>query len=106
MNDPNLDRCRTRIAELAAIKDGWHDGGGLAPTSKAVSGALRFLSLRPAMPPDCGVYPTDDGGLLFEFTHEGWDYSVEVMPSGTVEIFSVQLHGPGEADAALDRPPA
>jgi hypothetical protein len=44
------------------------------------------------------IYPTDMGGVLFEFVHSGWDCSVETRPNGEIEIYGVQVDGPGEID--------
>ena len=38
------------------------------------------------------------GGLLLEFVHEGWDHAVEIGPKGSLEIYGVQIDGPGEVD--------
>jgi len=94
----DLERCRIRIAALASLQGGWHDGDGLTPTPEAVTTAGRLLSARPPLAANYHIYPTDEGGILFEFLHAGWDYSVEVGPDGTVEIYGVQVDGPGDLE--------
>ncbi len=44
------------------------------------------------------IFPTESGGLLFEFTRAGWDYSVEIAPNGQAEIYGIEENGEGEMD--------
>lgn len=94
----SLSACRNRIGSLTSLRDGWHDGGGRAPTAKAASAALRLLSRRPGMADSYSIFPTDDGGLLFEFVRLGWNHSIEIGPIGKAEIYSTEIDGDGEAD--------
>ena len=94
----SLDRCRKRIASLSELADGWHDGGGKAVAPEAISAALKLLSARPLLAVAYRLYPTDAGGVLFEFVHAGWDYSVEASPVGAIEIYGVQVEGPDDLD--------
>ena len=94
----NLERCRKRIQAMAGLKDGWHDGDGRAVTPEAIATADRLLSARPRLAGSYHLYPTDMGGVLFEFVHSGWDYSVEIMPNCEIEIYGVQVDGPDEID--------
>ena len=97
----NLERCRTRIKSIATLNNGWHDGDGLAVTQPAIAVAERLLSAQARLAGQYHIYPTDEGGILFEFVHEGWDYAIEVMPLGAVEIYGVQVEGPGEIDSKV-----
>ena len=94
----NLERCRKRLAALAELAEGWHDGNGKAMAPAAISAARKLLSARPLLAEFYYIYPTDNGGVLFEFVHSGWDYSVEVTPVGGIEIYGVQLEGSGDLD--------
>lgn len=94
----NLDRCRLRIRSIATLVDGWHDGRGLAVTRAAVAAAERLLSARPRLAGSYHIYPTDEGGILFEFVHASWDYAIDALPHGAVEIYGVAVDGPGELD--------
>jgi hypothetical protein len=94
----NLERCKARISTLRALKKGWHDGDGLAITDAAAAVAARLLTARPGLSGSYHIYPMDDGGLLFEFVHAGWDYSTEIGPQGAIEIYGVQVDGPREVD--------
>jgi hypothetical protein len=94
----SLSACRNRIGSLSSLRDGWHDGGGKAPTAKAASAASRLLSRKPGMADSYSIFPTDDGGLLFEFVRLGWNHSIEIGPAGKAEIYSTEIDGDGEAD--------
>lgn len=94
----NLERCRKRIQSMAGLNDGWHDGGGKAVRLDAIAAAERLLSARPQLAGAYHIYPTDAGGILFEFVHSGWDYSVEVQPGNEIEIYGVQVEGVGDID--------
>ena len=93
-----LSACRNRIGALTLLEDGWHDGGGRAPTAKAASAASRLLSRKPGMAESYSIFPTDGGGLLFEFVRLGWNHSIEIGPTGKAEIYSTEIDGDGEAD--------
>ena len=97
----NLERCRMRIQSIASLKDAWRDGDGTAVTQEAVVAAERLLSARPRLAGGYHIYPTDAGGVLFEFVHSGWDYSVEAGPNGEIEIYGVQVDGPGDLDTKV-----
>jgi hypothetical protein len=92
----NLRRCRERIQAIANLEDGWHDGSGERVMQEAVVEAKKLLSARPQFAGEYHIYPTDTGGILFEFVYSGWDYSVEIGPNGETEIYGVQVDGPGD----------
>lgn len=94
----NLMRCRSRMMELSQLGAGWHDGAGSAVDEAAVEAAGAFLAKRPFFSGMYRLYPTDAGGILIEFVSAGWDYSVEIGPGGTVEMYGVQVDGPGEME--------
>jgi hypothetical protein len=95
----DLERCRKRIECLSVLQNGWHDGSGAAPSPEAVATAKRLLSARPQLAGGYRLYPTDEGGIMFEFLHNGWDYSVDVLSSGKIEVYGVQVDGPDDLDA-------
>ena len=96
-----LERCRMRIQSITSLKDGWHEGDGKAVTQEALVAAERLLSARPRLAGSYHIYPTDAGGVLFEFVRSGWDYSVEIGPNGEIEIYGVQVDGPGDLDTKV-----
>ena len=99
----NLAHCRNRIADLRSLQDGWHDGSGKAPTAAAAATASRLLGRKPRMAGNYSIFPTDAGGLLFEFVRSGWDYAIEIGPEGTLVIYGVETGGPEDLETeALD----
>ena len=97
----NLTRCRDRLSALRFLKDGWHDGLGKAPTATAFTTASALLARKPRMAGAYHIFPTDTGGLLFEFTHAGWDYTIEIHPGGMLEIYGVETHGAREMETEI-----
>lgn len=93
-----LVRCRARLNDIRALPGGWHDGGGSAIGPAAVAAADKFLSKRPSLSGAYKIYPTEDGGVLFEFESNAWDLSVEFGANGSVEIYGIQLNGAGELE--------
>lgn len=91
-----LVRCRTRLDDIRMLPEGWHDGRGLAIGPAAVAAADKFLSRRPSLSGAYKIFPTEDGGVLFEFEINAWDLSVEFAADGRVEIYGVQLNGASE----------
>jgi hypothetical protein len=91
--DADLLRCRGRLAELRDLKAGWHDGSGAAIDEAAAETAERFLSKRPFLASKSRIYPTDAGGVQFEFERNGWDFSLEFHPGGTIEMYGVRIEG-------------
>lgn len=99
----DLAVCRDRIAALVSLQDGWHDGSGKSPTPASAVTASRLLSRKPGMAASYRIFPTDAGGLLFEFVRSGWDYSFEIGPTGTLEIFGTETAGDADLETdALD----
>jgi hypothetical protein len=94
----DLAVCRDRIASLVSLSDGWHNGSGKSPTHAAAATASRLLARKPGMAGNYSIFPTDMGGLLFEFSRRGWDYSIEIGPAGTVEIYGTETAGDKEID--------
>ncbi|MFM0454151.1 hypothetical protein PQR21_27535 [Paraburkholderia nemoris] len=96
-----LLRCRARLADIRNLRDGWHEGGGLRIHDAAVAAAEKFLLKRPSL---CGaykIYPTEEGDVLFEFESNGWDFSLEFGETGNIEIYGIQVDGPGEMEPLL-----
>lgn len=93
-----LERCGSRLDAIANLADAWSDGAGLAPAAEAVAAAKSFLSKRPMLCADFRIYPTLEGGVLFELVRNGWDLSVEMLASGSVEVFGIEVDGPSELE--------
>ena len=94
----SLIKCRARLKALTALEAGWHDGEGLAVSKGASELADSFLTKRPIHSSAYRIYPTDGGGLLFEFIRCGWDYSLEFNADGSIEMYGIQVDGPDEME--------
>jgi hypothetical protein len=94
----SIMRCRNRLDELSKLDGGWHDGDGNAIDPSAVAAAKVFLAKRPFFAAAYRVYPTDGGGILFEFENDGWDFSVEFGVAGAIEMYGVQIDGSEEME--------
>ena len=88
--------CMEKLTELRQLEDGWLDGSGVRPTEEAISSVVLFLNERPDLASKFRLYPMEDGGVSIEFEHDGWGLSLEFGPNGNVEIFGVEVDGPGE----------
>ena len=96
-----LDRCRERLDQVAKLSDGWQDGTGSAPTGAAIASAKRLLNLRFALSDLYKIYPSFEGGVLFEFATKRWDLSVEFHHDGAVHMFGVEIDGSGEIETPV-----
>ncbi|MGO8091771.1 hypothetical protein AB9E29_32055 [Rhizobium leguminosarum] len=93
-----LSKCRERLAEIGRLEAGWHDGDASKIDAVVIDQANSFVTRRPRFSPEYRIYPTLTGGVLFEFIVKGWDYSVEFNSDGTVELYGVEVDGPGELE--------
>lgn len=39
-----------------------------------------------------------ENGMLIDFVHRGWDYSVEITNRGSLEFYGVQINGTGQIE--------
>jgi hypothetical protein len=92
----DLVRCRARMQELAKLENNWDGEGALATDQRARAAALALLGKRPVLASSYKIFPTVEGGILFEFVANGWDLSVEIAAAGTIELFGVEVAGKGE----------
>ncbi|WP_257194820.1 MULTISPECIES: hypothetical protein [unclassified Bradyrhizobium] len=86
-----LVKRRNRLAELRTFESGWNDGAGEPISSSALTMAERFLSKRPSLCAAYKIFPTENGGVLFEFENRDWDFSIEFAADGTIEMYGLRL---------------
>lgn len=82
-----------RLAELAALEDGWLDGEGIAPTNQAVEVAYNLhLVFQNSGDVGYGIFPSTEGGIWFEWPQRGRTVSglkaVTVSPTGKLRFFT------------------
>jgi len=96
-----LEKCKHRLSDLQALPANWDDDGGLAIDARAIQSASKFLVRRPHFCSEYKIYPTSLGGVIFEFEVNGWDLSIEFLPSGAVEIFGIEVETNAELPPIL-----
>lgn len=98
-DDPEFRDAMNRVSDLRKLGKGWLDGEGDAISQGAVKAARAVLDRRPDIAKlRLGIFPTEEGGLTFEFHKDGWNYVIEVMSAGSVEWFAVECGGSGSIE--------
>ena len=80
-----------RIQQLSSLTDGWYNGTGLRPTAEALASATVMIQADGNIGRSYQIYPTEDGGILFEKMCNTWCYSIEISPDGKKEFTTVEL---------------
>lgn len=93
-------RCANRLRELENLQNGWYNGAGRKPTSRAVFSARKFLTEYYYMASHFRIFPTEVGGITFEFKRIKWSYVVEFNSRGRVMFYGVEVDGDNEIKAA------
>ena len=78
-----------RLTLLSALEDGWLDGRGKKPTTKALK---RASILGPALPLAVSlyVYPTEAGGVSLEWSDQHGSHEIEILPDGLLSLMTVE----------------
>jgi hypothetical protein len=74
----------TRLDVLGNLKDGWHDGKGKATTKTAVVIAKKMCELFPKYIAHTVLFPTEEGGLIFESNDMEQELYIEISPYGSI----------------------
>lgn len=90
-----------QIVKLRNLSSGWLDGEGSEISQAAVKIARSVLDQRPDLAGGLGIFPTPEGGINLEFVRNGWDFSIEVLPTGLIEFYGVEVEGDGSLDPVL-----
>jgi hypothetical protein len=79
-----------RLAEFAALRSGWDGGTAEQITSTALDAAQKLLQgIDRAQIERPGVFPTDEGGVLIEWSKTSGVLSIEILADGNFEMFSL-----------------
>lgn len=98
-DDQEFRDAMARISELRKLEKGWLDGDGEAVSQTAIRTARAVLHRRPDIAKlRLGIFPTEEGGLTFEFQKDGWSYAIEMMAANSVEWFATEKGGPGSIE--------
>jgi hypothetical protein len=94
----------TRLEELAALKDRWLNGKGVALDETGLKAlSERFEENFSSDLPLPYLYPTPEGAILAEWTLEPWAVSLEItIPSQTAQYQALNLASDESTDLELD----
>lgn len=96
-------RCQSRIESIAELKTGWLDGSGKSINPESLKSAQRLLKSRPSLASAWKIYPTEDGGVLFEFSIGPWDFSIDIRAGERIEFYGINTKTNEEmAEAQFD----
>jgi len=84
------------IETMETLRDGWLDGHGKAVPENVRNNAKSFISAAKETPPFYAAAPTEEGGILLEFTVSNWDYGIEFNSDDTITFFGVDLESDKE----------
>lgn len=86
-----IARCRARIDALAELQDGWLDSNGKKISQDSIKAAQRLITARPSIASLWKIYPTEAGGVLFEFSVGPWQFSIDILSSGVIEFYGINI---------------
>lgn len=95
---------QSQVEELRALKDGWYDGKGFAPSTEGLDWlSNKFYEYYPDTLTLPHVYPMAEGGVRIEWLFGRWDVSVEIdLGERTGEWHSLHLDTDDEEAKRLD----
>jgi len=88
---PTQRKLLDRLEHLASLEKGWMDGMGERLSATAIETAGYFITITPLTADAYKIYPSETGGILIELEWNDWDYSVEIQPDGSVEMYGISL---------------
>lgn len=83
-DDTHWGRALTRFASLPT---GWAGGDGAQISSTALDASQALLRRVGSLDERPAIAPTEEGGVLLEWTNANGIRSVEILPDGTFELF-------------------
>ena len=95
-SDPDASRCASRLLHLLRLPNDWYDDESCSPAIAALCPATVLLGLVPRLVPIVSIFPTYSGGVMFEYEHDEWNWSVEFQADGEVELHGVAQQGEEE----------
>ncbi len=89
-----LSETTARLAELEALKDGWNNGDGDAPSPHSIQLAKDLIAANPPRLSQMSIFPSYDGGVSFEFDSNGCSWSIEIKrtkndPAYTIDALQI-----------------
>ena len=99
-----LSELTKEIQSYGNLPKGWYNGAGKAPRKLTLRKSLFFLYTARSLPQNLCVAPTPDGDIHFEFQENGWDFSIEFLDSGDVDMCGIDLSSNHETETSLKKP--
>lgn len=87
LEDPTI----TAIDKMATLEDGWLDGYGTSVGETVRELAKKFVGSFTGLPSFYAVAPTEEGGILLEYTNNGWDYGIEFNADLSTCVFGIRI---------------
>lgn len=80
-----------KLASLKELEDGWLDEGSPRPQPKtlALAGAVLSVIRKAGLTPPPGIFPTEEGGVLFEWATADYVYSIEVESDNHIVAYAL-----------------
>lgn len=80
-----------KLASLNNLDDGWMGEGSLRPQPKTLAraGAVLTVVRQAGLMPPPGVFPTEDGGVLFEWASGAYVFSIEVEADSSIVAYNL-----------------
>ena len=97
-NNSQSNESFVRLISFLSLSYDWDNDGSDAPSLESVNMAARLLRDHEELRTRSCVYPTRDGGILIEWDHIGWGYSLRVLNDGNFEFLGVEFDGNHEKD--------
>jgi hypothetical protein len=88
-----IEKALRQINSISTLQEGWADGLGRKISEMAVTTANDIVRKTPGLASLYRIYPREDGGILFDFEINGWDLSIEVSESGSLEFYGISIEG-------------
>jgi len=80
-----------KLGSLHKLADGWMGEGSLRPQTKtlALAGAVLTVVRHVGLTPPPGIFPTEEGGVLFEWATSDYIFSIEVEADSSIVAYSL-----------------
>lgn len=94
------------LAALRQLQSNWDSHGGLPPAAMALDnadGAIQQLAKRDVYPSK--ISPTDDGGIIFEYSYSGSNYYWEFESDGDIGLLKRSDHKEEAVDFSREEIP-
>lgn len=98
-----LTTTAVRLAEIAQTRAGWYSESNPAPSASAIDSMKDLLDQMEGQGvPRPYLYPLPEGGVVAEWSLNGWEISVTVEPGAdSADFLAVSTEGAGEVEDSI-----